>query len=543
MQLFTKIAFFWVFVYNISMNKVKIIFFILISFIPCISIYWNETWIPWASFSFWFYSTIHNNIDTSIDMLRTKELKKYSTFSWFWKHCRSEYLPLDRVKMDETLLIELSYGKTSRLLNTIQKNKGSINSDNLISLVWCLTETYKKLWEQAQKDEENLSQISIIWLYTDGNTKNSDYDIMFDIERINSIIFTEKTEYKGTVNTSLSSVTDLWKWQDIPPLAPWLLSQTLPSWSGIANSGTPATDPQIDLKQKDTLKSMGIWSVCSPSHQGEAWKVLPIDSMVDAEFLSEISQILAGQDQVGNSNVWYEYFVPPPPNQPHWSWWQPNSDWDFFDSLPCEAEFCITTKSVKGRASLLAWWKNKSIESLIERHGAIVEPIANSNLSAQKHQKNSFQLPFLNIKFKNQISGGNVYIENLPQIQKKYEKEYTQSMQDEEFNYLQRCAYISAWLPGDIDRANIPSWVWYQFLTTQTTENTIWAKKTLWVLNPDDTSIAKDCMSIAIGQPGEKYYESLSTDLTEIEVFTTWLIAQISRALQGEKKLDTLPIK
>lgn len=84
-----------------------------------------------------------------------------------------------------------------------------------------------------------------------------------------------------------------------------------------------------------------------------------------------------------------------------------------------------------------------------------MEPIAGSNLSAQKMVRNSYKLPFLNIILKNKIAGAKVFIEDSPQRKKRYEKEYTQEEHDKEFDELRRCAYVSAGLPSDMARANI----------------------------------------------------------------------------------------
>jgi hypothetical protein len=264
--------------------------------------------------------------------------------------------------------------------------------------------------------------------------------------------------------------------------------------------------------------------------------------MVDDDFLVDISSVLGGYNPGQQNTRSHNYGNTFLSSQKVITSWSSNSA-DFFHSPPCTDGFCIKIKTIGWSKGALAWWKTYSIESLIEKHSKIMEPIANSNLSAQKHQKNSFQLPFLNIKFKNQISWAQVYIENSPQLQKKYKEEYTQSTQDQEFDSLQRCAYVSAWLPWDKDRANIPAWVWYQFLTTTDSTNTTWTKKTLWTINPDDSSIASNCMEIALAKPKEDYYLWLSTDTTELEVFTSALISQISRALQIDTKLDTLQSK
>lgn len=42
----------------------------------------------------------------------------------------------------------------------------------------------------------------------DGDTTNSDYDIIADIEKINSIIFSKNIKYSGEKNTSAKSFHD-----------------------------------------------------------------------------------------------------------------------------------------------------------------------------------------------------------------------------------------------------------------------------------------------------------------------------------------------
>jgi len=142
-----------------------------------------------------FYSAIHNNINNTINTLRKKELQKYSTFEGFGSNCRPPIPAIDRERMDEYILIEVTYGTTSGLMRMFSKNNAAIDSDSLNNLSSCLSETYRKLSEEAQKDENSLSQLSIIGLYSDGDTSNSDYDIIANIERINSILFTERLDY------------------------------------------------------------------------------------------------------------------------------------------------------------------------------------------------------------------------------------------------------------------------------------------------------------------------------------------------------------
>ena len=52
----------------------------------------------------------------------------------------------------------------------------------------------------------------------DGNTANSDYDIVADVEKINALIFTEELKYNGTKNMGKKSLSNLISGKKIAPL-------------------------------------------------------------------------------------------------------------------------------------------------------------------------------------------------------------------------------------------------------------------------------------------------------------------------------------
>ena len=142
--------------------------------------------------------------------LRQTRLREYSTFGGFGRTCRPEIAWLDGERMDERVLIELSYGRYERLIGLASKNNTTIgNTDSLTRLAACLSATYNLLYEKASEQEDALSTVGNIGLYTDGDTKNSDYDIVADIEKINAILFTEKIDYLGTKNIGKISLTNL----------------------------------------------------------------------------------------------------------------------------------------------------------------------------------------------------------------------------------------------------------------------------------------------------------------------------------------------
>ncbi len=164
-----------------------------------------------------FYTRIHDNIDKTTDILRKKQLSSFKTFAGFGNKCRPKTAWLDREAMNEGILRELTYGNLGPLADFMAKNKtlGTSDTPTFHTIATCLTETYAKMGEVAAQSEKTASTTGLIGLYTDGDTANSDYDIVSDIEKINSILFTQKLDYIGTKNMASSSFAKLARGEDI----------------------------------------------------------------------------------------------------------------------------------------------------------------------------------------------------------------------------------------------------------------------------------------------------------------------------------------
>lgn len=114
--------------------------------------------------------------------------------------------------------------------------------------------------------------------------------------------------------------------------------------------------------------------------------------------------------------------------------------------MPCNGIFCITIGTNIDNKELLKGGKSYAIETILDEHIKKTEKISWSDLSGQKMTNNSFQLPFLNIKFKSKVAGGAVFVHNQPQVTKKLASENTKEKTEDEFNEALRAATISAGL-------------------------------------------------------------------------------------------------
>lgn len=55
---------------------------------------------------------------------------------------------------------------------------------------------------KARNDMGAYEKVASMGVYMDGDTSNSDYDILTDIQKINGVIFTETLSYNGVRNSA-----------------------------------------------------------------------------------------------------------------------------------------------------------------------------------------------------------------------------------------------------------------------------------------------------------------------------------------------------
>ena len=99
------------------------------------------------------------------------------------------------------------YSKLSTAL--AKRGVSTISTDVFQNLAQCLTNSYLELQERTKRENDARVTLSSVGLYMDGDTSNSDYDILSDIEKINGLIFSETLKYSGVINKSSKNFADL----------------------------------------------------------------------------------------------------------------------------------------------------------------------------------------------------------------------------------------------------------------------------------------------------------------------------------------------
>ncbi len=186
--------------------------------------------------------------------------------------------------MDEKVLQDIenqSYGS----INVLLKGK-AINSDQFHELVTCLAAEYKNLKTDVAKEQGARETVASLGLYADGDKSNSDYDIIYDIERINQIIFSTEIKYKGSKNISSKSLTSLLSGNGPKPLLPSSASIVTPP--NPTNSGSSNSSGNTNTVNPPTIDSLLSSSCTNSGITG------PVDLSMDESFVQELGSTING---------------------------------------------------------------------------------------------------------------------------------------------------------------------------------------------------------------------------------------------------------
>lgn len=411
-----------------------------------------------------------------------------------------------------------------------------------MALTSCLSTTYKQIVADSNRQQSQLETTSMIGVYMDGDTKNSDFDIIDDIKKIDAIIFTTPSSYNGQKNPTKTALENFLSGKKAPSLFPttdtvsWNIKN---SWSGSTTSPTNSGGaPTVSSSQAQTNPW---WWVCL-----DPTKVTNIDNILDTRFTDDLLWALWGQE---SPNYWVDYSKTSQKNgnttisaeeQEDTNNRNNTSKNDFFHSLPCSWVFCITVNIKKSTEDLLIGGNSYAIESILDKHIKKLEKVSWTDLSGQKMTNNSFQLPFLNIQFKSKIAGGWLFMHNSPQITKKLKSENTPEKKINDFDVAYRCAAASASLSSDPNKNNGLTGQGYVYKTGHSIEN--FNNATL-PIGPLDTAQLKNlnwCNILFLENIRREHYAGFSRQIDELQAFTESIMDVIWQIVDVEKKLDTI---
>ncbi len=315
--------------------------------------------------------------------------------------------------------------------NTLLKEylKDCFDEENPISLeqfskyYTIIEESFLQNSIKTQKKVDNTYKIWRIWMYSDWLLENSPFDLMNDLDEINSIIFEEKIPYNWVNNYNL--------WASVNWILSWLNPFDTFDSNRYYNNSNNSNSWWVNSNSWSNL-----WEEVCLDDKNNSW--LNLDSFND----------ILSSNKTNNfwSNSWNNWWS--------WTWWDLKTNYKKVNDnwWPCNNFFCITVNFVVYNHKLLWGWTNLSIEWLFKRSNEHFKKKSSNSLVQSKMTTNNFELWLKDLNLPDifhiwiQISYKPVPLLNVDKKEKK--------LDSDEFEYknLFTKYYANLWL--DYNRAN-----------------------------------------------------------------------------------------
>jgi len=247
----------------------------------------------------------------------------------------------------------------------------------------------------AKQKTETIYKISRIWLYSDWISKNSPFDLIFDLQEINKVIFWKEIKY------SWEKLDFLEKYNNNPLSASTNKDNILwNDWDKKIKENIPDYN---DKELEDYIIENSDWNdyLCTDFNN---------DSWLDKDELNKFTNIiyrnynpiikLPDSNKLNISNYNYGSLVNYWDNflKNDWiikTWYKKVNDNPIW---PCNNFFCINIDFIIHNQEVFwYWWDSKNIRSILEISNWHLKKVANTSLQQAKQATNNFELGLFNI--------------------------------------------------------------------------------------------------------------------------------------------------
>jgi len=312
------------------------------------------------------------------------------------KVCKSDYCLRDTPDFTATELDTIASGGIGDIILRLRPGI-TIDTDMEARIRKIIIAHYGKIQQEVATEQQKLQTVGSIGLFTDGNTDNSSYDLMYDLEQIHNVIFAREVPYNGTANIGDSAIANILQdkyntnpfsslnpLENLPslPLGNGAPNNTLPTGTGSSAASTlfSLSGDTCSTGTGNTLGGSGgfdnslyqdvLAQLSLGTSRGSAF------SLTDDSHLPEF-WARGGRGGVGSMNGWGS----------------------FSDNFPCSGAdiFCITTEFVSYTQDILGWWAAYTIEAILDENLKIADKFASASQTQAKHTRFFFQLSLKNL--------------------------------------------------------------------------------------------------------------------------------------------------
>lgn len=375
------------------MKKNFIIFLII-----WISLLWQNN-----SFAFvldfnssWFYSNISENIDSLEWNIYTIDLEwsnwtRQKINDYSWTNCLNDDLNENEIR-DIVINWNIWFINT-KISDDCKDDEWRISVTDTNKLLTSISRVHNDTVEQSREKTRQLINLWSTWIYTDGLDENSPFDLIKDLENIDSIIFSEPST--------------VYEWNEFIDV----FSEIEEKSQDIKQSLSPSNNNLNDLNNiNDIIDSNEVDDWVFPILNSD-W--VPIFSKNHCTITSwdswlSTNTIINVKNDINNDNSDSDFNDT---NNNDDNSWEENNNWSDENNnesenysgnyskvndnnqFPCDWIFCIDIEFITYEHNLLWWWfQDISIEYLLNRSNEHLKKFAATSLVQSKMSLNNFEL-------------------------------------------------------------------------------------------------------------------------------------------------------
>ncbi|MBW7955071.1 hypothetical protein H3C61_04635 [Candidatus Gracilibacteria bacterium] len=299
-----------------------------------------------------------------------------------------------------------------------------LSLDQISKYYAIIEESFSQNSIKAQKKVDNIYKIGRIGMYSDGLLENSPFDLMNDLDEINSIIFEEQIPYNGVNNYNLgASINGILS--GLNPFDTFDSNRYYNNDSNNSNSGILNSNSGINLGDE----------VCLDDANNSGLNLDDFNKILNSNISN---QSLNNTENIGGSGTGGDLKT---------SYKKVNDNW-----WPCNNFFCIAIDFVVYNHKLLGGGTNLSIEGLFKRSNEHLKKFSSTSLIQSKMTTNNFELGLKDLNLPDIFHVG-VQVSYKPVPLLNIDKE-EKNLDDNEFEYKNLFTKYYANLGLDYNRAN-----------------------------------------------------------------------------------------
>jgi len=345
------------------------------------------------------------------------------------------------------------------------KDENGIIPNNILTDIIQYTYVFhQKASIDAEKLSDTLYNISRTGIFADGDTNNSWFDIIADLQDIDAIIFSEEIDYNGEANRSPTSSASAYDGFNLAWPSRWIgrveFINGTPTYTPESGSNNAQND-RTPQNQNTQAYVPELEYICEPTQTTNF-----LNSNQSAALLVDIEAELA-QNSVWNINNQDEII----PESPIEDSIDPIQSDNFppyqaaSNTWPCSWFFCIEVDFVSYNHKLLWWWDDtSSIEYLVARSNKHLKPFVYSSLTPAKMTTNNFELSLENLDLGENFSMPFVLIKKPVPILRKVSQAHSSDEKEDSFDgtNLMIKYYESLWLEYH-QKNSISNYLWTDY--------------------------------------------------------------------------------